>query len=69
MINIAEVMEQYAKEIEGGMTLRDYFAGLAMQGLIANSRRAPDGNHATTSWYAKGAYLMADAMLKARETK
>ena len=50
-----------------GMTLRDYFAAKAMQGLIASPRGTPDGSDATDVYYAKCAYLMADAMLKARE--
>jgi hypothetical protein len=49
-----------------GMTLRDYFATKAMQGLIASPRGTPDGSDATDVYYAKCAYLMADAMLKAR---
>jgi hypothetical protein len=49
------------------MTLRDYFAAKAMQGLIASPRGTPDGSDATDVYYAKCAYLMADAMLKARE--
>jgi hypothetical protein len=50
-----------------GMTLRDYFAANAMQGLIASPRGTPDGRDATDTYYAKSAYLMADAMMKARE--
>jgi hypothetical protein len=50
-----------------GMTLRDYFAAKAMQGLIASPRGTPDGKDATDAYYAKAAYVMADAMLKARE--
>jgi hypothetical protein len=50
-----------------GMTLRDYFAAKAMQGLIASPRGTPDGSDATDVYYAKCAYLVADAMLKARE--
>ena len=51
---------------EGGMLLRDYFAGQALAGLIRNE-------HDDTIWrvppaeYARCAYVMADAMLKARE--
>jgi len=52
---------------EQGMTLRDYFAAKAMQGLIASPRGTPDGSDATDVYYAKCAYLMADAMLKARQ--
>jgi hypothetical protein len=46
-----------------GMTLRDYFAAKAMQGIVSKEK-----SH--VSWvdeYAKNAYKMADAMLKARE--
>ena len=50
-----------------GMTLRDYFAAKAMQGLLASPRGTPDGSDATDVYYAKCAYLVADAMLKARE--
>ena len=44
-----------------GMTLRDYFAAKAMQGLLASEVHAPLEDFAAT------AYKMADAMLKARE--
>jgi hypothetical protein len=46
-----------------GMTLRDYFAAKAMQGMYANGS-FPTGIMFDT---AKEAYEMADAMLKARE--
>ena len=46
-------------ELEGGMTLRDYFAAKAMQALI-------DNDH--LFWeIPTQAYELADAMLKARE--
>jgi len=45
-----------------GMTLRDYFAAKAMQGMYA-SGSFPTGIMLDT---AKEAYEMADAMLKAR---
>jgi hypothetical protein len=44
-----------------GMTLRDYFAAKAMQGLLASEAEA------SMNEFAKKAYVMADAMLKARE--
>jgi len=50
-----------------GISLRDYFAGLAMQGiLVENSEGA---GTATFNWRqrAEAAYKAADAMLKARE--
>ena len=42
-----------------GMTLRDYFAAKAMQGILFEGL--------DESETAKNAYAMADAMLKARE--
>ena len=44
-----------------GMTLRDYFAAKALQGLLAGTTTS-DGN-----MIVKDAYAIADAMLKARE--
>ena len=49
--------------IAGGMTLRDYFAAKAMQGLCAHPE-SPDWDE---SDIAKSAYDQADAMLKARK--
>ena len=52
---------------DDGMTLRDYFAAKAMQGDIAGLSRhlhQYDGNELRIK--AEAAYLMADAMLKAR---
>lgn len=45
------------------MTLRDWFAGLAMQGRLANSDRF----EGSAEREAKEAYEFADAMLKERE--
>ena len=46
-----------------GMSLRDYFAGLAMQGLIAGGAEFDEYTD-----YAKSAYLFADTMLEARKS-
>lgn len=52
--------DNYANPDSSGMTLRDHFAGLALQAIIA-----ADG---TYSWdeRARDAYKAADAMLEAR---
>ena len=50
--------------LDDGMTLRDYFAAKAMQGLIQRGF-TEFGNAA--SQYANLAFEYADAMLKARE--
>jgi hypothetical protein len=44
-----------------GMGLRDWFAGLAMQGMLASGSQAPDDR------LAAEAYAAADAMLEARK--
>ena len=49
-----------------GMTLRDYFAAKAMQGMLGNSGMGMWGPDAEKS-YALSAYSMADAMLAQRE--
>jgi len=46
-----------------GMTLRDYFAAKAMQGMVGREVSDPS----RIEKYAENAYKMADAMLKARE--
>ncbi len=51
-----------------GMTLRDYFAAKAMQGLLSSPRAPLGGKEDVTDLLiAKLAYVAADAMLKARE--
>jgi hypothetical protein len=47
-----------------GMTLRDYFAAKAMQGFMANKSNPM---HYQPETDAQWAYMIADAMLKARE--
>ena len=44
----------------GGLTIRDWFAGMAMQGLLYKTL-------APASFIAKDAYMLADAMLAARK--
>ena len=61
---------------EPGMTLRDYFAAKAMQGIVssidgeANYQRlrghATDAGLSVSEWIARDAFKQADAMLKAR---
>ena len=51
----------YAKD----MTMRDYYAGLALQGLLA----AQLAHKSSSDSAAEVAYVIADAMLAAREGK
>lgn len=57
---VEDVQENYF-----GMTLRDYFAAKAMQGLFA----AGGGVTRTAGEWASIAYKMADAMLATRKEK
>lgn len=51
----------------GGMTLRDYFAAKAMQGVLSNfNGNVGVGNDETNSGISACAYAIADAMLKER---
>ena len=47
-----------------GMTLRDYFAAKAMQGFMANKSNPM---HYQPEEDARWAYMIADALLKARK--
>jgi uncharacterized protein YodC (DUF2158 family) len=49
---------------EHGMTLRDWFAGMALQGILAHPGIEPDDANRNGS--SELAYEFADAMLKAR---
>ncbi len=55
---------QYQEE---GMTLRDYFAAKAMQGMLANPGMWDLINEKHAQSVAIDAFQVADAMLKARE--
>ena len=61
-----------------GMTLRDWFAGQVVTGVLANSENAVSGAEPTNyalslrpdqyaPWVARVSYLVADAMLAARK--
>lgn len=54
----------------GGMTLRDYFAAKAMQGLLSNPKLADEimkRNKSGDNWIEKSAWGWADEVLKARD--
>ena len=50
-----------------GMTLRDYFAAKAMQGIFASNTEHDHEDSHIFDAVAEAAYLQADAMLAARE--
>lgn len=49
-----------------GMTLRDYFAAMAIQGIVAG-KVSYEGMAGFSDSDAEQCYIIADAMLKARE--
>lgn len=54
---------------EGGMSLRDYFAAKALQGLLANPKlaeRCVKAGGATSGYFEANAYAFADGMLAER---
>jgi hypothetical protein len=53
-------VKQIGNDLSTGMTLRDYFAGLAMQGMITRT------NQSTKEEISEYAYEVADAMLEER---
>ena len=55
-----------------GMGLRDWFAGLALQGLLSNPKLAEEirkQGGAYSGWIEDSAYSWADAMMKQRNYK
>jgi len=54
--------ERELDSVRNGMTLRDYFAAKAMQGLLSTA------HFGEWSTVAEDAYKAAEAMLKARES-
>ena len=59
------VTDRNAGPASGGMTLRDYFAARALQGILSS----PDGGPDDWQRVADAAYYAADAMMAARERK
>ena len=62
-----EVPTYFTDKHAQSMTLRDHFAGLAMQGMLANPKLEKQILTAGQSWIEESAWKVADAMLKARE--
>lgn len=55
---------------QGGMSLRDWFAGMALQGMLAHSTRYKPRPGTSSNWHeaiSEEAYQLADAMLAERE--
>jgi hypothetical protein len=61
-VNTSAGHEDGAFEPHPGMTLRDWFAGQALAGLLGNA-----GKVSNEDGYAQQSYMIADAMLAARK--
>lgn len=55
-----------SRVFESGMSLHDYFAAKAIQGILANEDLLNNLGLDTGDLVAEKAYMVADAMLKAR---
>jgi hypothetical protein len=53
--------------VEHGMTLRDYFAAKALQGILASSTEWSDVSWNTCKLIVADSFNIADEMMKARE--
>ena len=62
-VTINDGIDGFTERKNNGMTLRDYFAAAALQGLLASQ------SEGLFTEFATHAYQLADAMLKAREVK
>lgn len=61
----AKYIAESAKALSG-MSLRDYFAAKAMQGILSNPSMIDYFDKSSFDWVAERANQLADAMLEAR---
>ena len=62
------VPEDENAPVHDGMTLRDYFAGLAMQGTLAGRKGSLQGiSKEQVESIARDSYKFADAMIRERD--
>ena len=61
---VGEVIKPGHQVHYGGMTIRDYFAAAAMQGVLSNGNTI--FNEGWMKGLARGSYEIADAMLEVR---
>lgn len=63
-----EVIEKIKKieSFDNGMTLRDWFAGMALQGMISTKRFVEHDPRTVMEDFTKWAYYFSDSMLEER---
>ena len=64
-VTINDGIDGFTERKNNGMTLRDYFAAAALQGMMAEYDPEDELEHHIAKW----SYKAADAMIKAREAK
>ncbi len=68
---VVEVHPVHGSRVDMGMSLRDYFAGQAIIGLVGHGNNVESCNYDPTATIADvvagHAYFIADSMLKARQ--
>lgn len=72
MIEVSQHQEMTGENGDEDMTMRDYFAAAALQGILAatkDSNFSGMGIEQVYSTYARSAYKLADDMLEARRGK
>jgi len=62
---VVEVHPVHGSRVDMGMSLRDYFAGHALSGLLADPNVGYGGQQ--TAKLCEGCYAIADSMLNARQ--
>lgn len=58
---------EHASTIAEGMSLRDWFAGMALQALLSDPSRSQGSHWPTSSFHL--AWFIADGMLETRATR
>jgi hypothetical protein len=65
--NIYNDMMDRIEAMKPEIPMRDWFAGLAMQGILANEAMIDGINDNVSKWITAHAYQLADAMMKERD--
>lgn len=61
--NSAHPLYDAGQQMDGGLTIREHFAALAMQGLCANHSMVDNIDLESAAWLASKSVLAADALI------
>ena len=59
-----ESEEPFRQTVSYGLTKREYFAGIVLQGIMANPKTSDEADNMTPEIIAKSSIIMADALLE-----